>query len=33
MATDPGKGFMLILYLFEEYEYQNFLFIVNTRGI
>ena len=36
MATGSGKTDLmagLILYLFEEYEYQNFLFIVNTKSV
>jgi len=36
MATGSGKTDLmagLILYLFEEHDYQNFLFIVNTKSV
>lgn len=36
MATGSGKTDLmagLILYLFKEHGYQNFLFLVNTRGV
>lgn len=36
MATGSGKTDLmagLILYLYQEYDYQNFLFLVNTNGV
>ncbi|MCC0690185.1 DEAD/DEAH box helicase family protein [Clostridioides sp. ZZV14-6387] len=36
MATGSGKTDVMagiILYLFEEFNYQNFLFVVNTNGV
>src|SRR5699024_5303928 len=36
MATGSGKTDLmagLILYLYQEYGYQNFLFLVNTNGV